>query len=144
MQTRTLLVFVQRGTPLSRRDSLMAAHEQTRDVPYRPDDMFALVAGVDRYPEFLPWCNGARIRRRDKQGENEVLVADLIVSYKVFREQFTSRVTLNPAERRIDVAYVQARSNICTITGTSRRCRAAARASTSSLISSFAAPRSKR
>jgi coenzyme Q-binding protein COQ10 len=107
MQTRTLLVFVQRGTPLSRRDSLMAAHEQTRDVPYRPDDMFALVAGVDRYPEFLPWCNGARIRRRDKQGENEVLVADLIVSYKVFREQFTSRVTLNPAERRIDVAYVQ-------------------------------------
>lgn len=85
----------------------MAAHEQIRDVPYRPDDMFALVAGIERYPEFLPWCNGARIRRRDKQGDNEVLVADLIVSYKVFREQFTSRVTLDPKERRIDVAYVQ-------------------------------------
>jgi coenzyme Q-binding protein COQ10 len=85
----------------------MAAHEQTRDVPYRPDDMFALVAAIERYPEFLPWCNGARIRRREKQGENEVLIADLIVSYKVFREQFTSRVTLDPTERRIDVAYVQ-------------------------------------
>ena len=85
----------------------MPAHEQIRDVPYAADDMFALVAGVDRYPEFLPWCSGARIRRRDKDGENEVLLADLIVSYKVFRERFTSRVTLDRPARKIDVAYVQ-------------------------------------
>ena len=85
----------------------MPAHEQIRDVPYAADDMFALVAGIDRYPEFLPWCSGARIRRRDQEGENEVLLADLIVSYKVFREQFTSRVTLEKPGRKIDVAYVQ-------------------------------------
>lgn len=85
----------------------MPAHEQTRDVPYAADDMFALVAAIDRYPEFLPWCSGARIRRRDREGENEVLLADLIVSYKVFREQFTSRVTLDRQDRKIDVAYVQ-------------------------------------
>lgn len=85
----------------------MPAHEQIRDVPYTADDMFALVAGIDRYPEFLPWCSGARIRRRDREGENEVLLADLIVSYKVFREQFTSRVTLEKPGRKIDVAYVQ-------------------------------------
>jgi coenzyme Q-binding protein COQ10 len=85
----------------------MPAHEQTRDVPYAADDMFALVAAIDRYPEFLPWCSGARIRRRDRDGENEVLLADLIVSYKVFREQFTSRVTLDRQGRKIDVAYVQ-------------------------------------
>lgn len=85
----------------------MPAHEQIRDVPYAADEMFALVAGIDRYPEFLPWCSGARIRRRDREGENEVLLADLIVSYKVFREQFTSRVTLEKAARKIDVAYVQ-------------------------------------
>jgi coenzyme Q-binding protein COQ10 len=85
----------------------MPAHEQIRDVPYAADDMFALVAAIDRYPEFLPWCSGARIRRRDIEGDNEVLLADLIVSYKVFREQFTSRVTLEKPARKIDVAYVQ-------------------------------------
>lgn len=85
----------------------MAAHEQIRDVPYAADDMFSLVAGIDRYPEFLPWCSGARIRRRDVEEGKEVLLADLIVSYKVFREQFTSRVTLDREARIIDVAYVQ-------------------------------------
>ena len=81
--------------------------EQTRDVPYAADDMFELVAAIDRYPEFLPWCNGARVHRREREGANEVLLADLIVSYKVFREQFTSRVTLDREARLIDVAYVQ-------------------------------------
>lgn len=85
----------------------MPAAHQTRDVPYRAEDMFGLVAGIERYPEFLPWCAGARIRRREPEGENEVLVADLIIAYKVFREQFTSRVVLDPATRRIDVHYLQ-------------------------------------
>ena len=85
----------------------MTAHEQTRDVPYAADDLFALVAAIDRYPDFLPWCSGARIRRREQEGDREVLLADLIVSYKVFREQFTSRVTLDRQERLIDVGYVQ-------------------------------------
>ncbi|MBO6685942.1 MAG: type II toxin-antitoxin system RatA family toxin, partial [Parvibaculum sp.] len=79
----------------------MAAHEQIRDVPYAADDMFSLVAGIERYPEFLPWCSGARIRRRDMEEGKEVLLADLIVSYKVFREQFTSRVTLDREARII-------------------------------------------
>lgn len=85
----------------------MTAHEQTRDVPYGADDMFSLVSAIDRYPEFLPWCSGARIRRREQEGGKEVLLADLIVSYKVFREQFTSRVTLDRDARIIDVGYVQ-------------------------------------
>jgi len=69
--------------------------------------MFALVAGIERYPEFLPWCAGARVRKREREGETEIVTADLIVAYKVFREQFTSRVTLDPAARKIDVHYVQ-------------------------------------
>ncbi|MDO8840463.1 MAG: type II toxin-antitoxin system RatA family toxin [Parvibaculum sp.] len=85
----------------------MPAHEQTRDVPYAADDMFDLVAGIERYPEFLPWCGGARIRRRDTIDGNEVLLADLIISYKLFRERFTSKVTLDRATRLIDVAYVE-------------------------------------
>lgn len=62
--------------------------------------MFDLVAAVDRYPEFLPWCVGARIR---SQTGNEI-VADLVIGFRMIRERFTSRVVLDP-KRRIDVAY---------------------------------------
>lgn len=85
----------------------MPAAHQTRDVPYGADQMFALVAGIERYPEFLPWCAGARIRQREMEGANEVLIADLIIAYKVFREQFTSRVVLDAVARKIDVHYVR-------------------------------------
>ncbi|MGB3811431.1 MAG: type II toxin-antitoxin system RatA family toxin [Parvibaculum sp.] len=85
----------------------MTAAHQTRDVPYTADEMFLLVASIDLYPTFLPWCAGARIRKREMDGEQEVLTADLIVAYKVFREQFTSRVVLDKAECVIDVHYVQ-------------------------------------
>jgi coenzyme Q-binding protein COQ10 len=85
----------------------MPAAHQTRDVPYAADDMFALVAGIELYPAFLPWCAAARIRKREQEGANEVVTADLIIAYKVFREQFTSRVVLDRAARHIDVHYVQ-------------------------------------
>ncbi len=85
----------------------MTATQQMRDVPYAADDMFALVADVAHYPDYLPWCAGARIRKRELEGNNEVLMADLIVSYKLFREQFTSRVALNKMASVIDVQYVQ-------------------------------------
>lgn len=85
----------------------MTATQQTRDVPFAPDDMFALVSGIEQYPDFLPWCVGARIRKREAEGHREVVTADLIVSYKLFREQFTSRVELDKPERKIDVHYVQ-------------------------------------
>ena len=80
----------------------MATHAEKRVLPYRPEQLFDLVAGVDRYPEFLPWCLGARIRSR----RENVIVADLIIGFKGIRESFTSRVTLNRPEMRIDVAYL--------------------------------------
>lgn len=85
----------------------MAATQQTRDVPFTADDMFSLVSGIEHYPEFLPWCAACRIRKRETEGENEVLTADMIVAYKMFREQFTSRVSLNKSACVIDVNYVQ-------------------------------------
>ncbi len=78
----------------------MPSHREQRFVPYSPDQMFALVADIERYPEFIPWCAGARIRRR----EGALVVADLRVRFGPFRESFTSRVSLTPPER-IDVAY---------------------------------------
>jgi coenzyme Q-binding protein COQ10 len=61
---------------------------------------------VAKYPEFLPWCAAARIRSRREQGEVEIMEADLVISFKVFRERFGSRVTLFPREMRIDTEYL--------------------------------------
>ena len=80
----------------------MPTHAEKRVLPYTPEQMFALVADVERYPEFLPWCLACRIRRRD----GNALYADLIIGFKMFREKFTSRVTLDKPHR-IDVAYLE-------------------------------------
>jgi len=80
----------------------MATHAEKRVLPYRPEQMFDLVADVERYPVFLPWCLGSRIRSR----RDDVIVADLIIGFKGIRENFTSRVTLNQPGLRIDVAYL--------------------------------------
>ncbi len=80
----------------------MPTHAEKRVLPYTPEQLFDLVAAVDRYPEFLPWCVAARIRQRD----GNAIVADLVIGFKMFRERFTSRVTLD-RPRRIDVAYAE-------------------------------------
>ncbi len=80
----------------------MATHAEKRVLPYSPEQLFELVADVDRYPEFLPWCRAARITRR----EGDVLYADLVIGFKMFRERFTSRVTLNHPGA-IDVQYIK-------------------------------------
>jgi len=69
----------------------MPTHAERKIVPYRPDQLFDLVADVGKYPQFLPWCVGARVRSRT---ETE-LVADLIIGFGPFRESFTSRVALD-------------------------------------------------
>lgn len=84
----------------------MPRHAETRILPYSPSDMYDLVADVARYPEFLPWCAAARIRSRRDGGDHEVIEADLVISFKLFREKFGSRVTLWPAEKRIDTEYL--------------------------------------
>jgi coenzyme Q-binding protein COQ10 len=84
----------------------MPTHSETRLLPYTPQQMYDLVADVERYPQFLPWCAAARIKRRTQQGESEVMDADLVISFRVFREKFTSRVTLWPDDMRIDTEYL--------------------------------------
>ena len=87
----------------------MPTHAETRIVPYSADEMYALIADVGRYPEFLPWCAAARIRdtRPLPDGAGEVMDADLVISFKVYRERFGSRVTLRPEARTIDVEYLE-------------------------------------
>jgi len=76
-------------------------HAEERVLPYTPEQLFALVADVERYPEFLPWCIGARIRERSES----LLVADLVIGFKLIRERFTSRVTMDRPHLGIETAY---------------------------------------
>jgi coenzyme Q-binding protein COQ10 len=80
----------------------MPTHAEKRLLPYTPEQLFDLVADVERYPEFLPWAVAARIRSR----EGNVITADLMIGFKMFRERFTSRIVLD-RPRRIDVSYTE-------------------------------------
>ena len=78
----------------------MPTHAESQIVPYRPEQLFDLVADVGKYPEFLPWCAAARVRHRTATE----LVADITVGFGPFRETFTSRDTLE-RPGRIGVRY---------------------------------------
>jgi coenzyme Q-binding protein COQ10 len=85
----------------------MPSHSETKRLPYTARQMYDLVADVQSYPKFLPWNSAARIRtRRFVDGGGEVMEADLVISFKVFRERFTSRVTLWPDQQKIDTDYL--------------------------------------
>lgn len=85
----------------------MPTFRTTRRVRHSADHMYDLVADVEHYPEFLPLCEGLKIRRRTPDGEGrEVLVADMSVGYKAIQETFTSRVELDRAHHKILVEYI--------------------------------------
>ncbi len=81
----------------------MSHHSESRYVPYSADLMYQVVADVERYPDFLPWCTALRVLSRECVKEREVLKAQMAVGYGALREKYISRVVLDPAERRIDV-----------------------------------------
>ncbi|MFZ5608619.1 MAG: type II toxin-antitoxin system RatA family toxin [Pseudomonadota bacterium] len=80
----------------------MPRHRERKVLPYTPEQMFDLIADVERYPEFLPWCIGARVISRSESA----MLADLIIGFKVFRERFTSRVHLE-RPGHIHVSYIR-------------------------------------
>ncbi len=85
----------------------MPTHAEIRHLPYSAAEMYALVADMAAYPEFLPWCSGARIRSRKPQPDgSEIVESQMVISFKVFSEHFGSRVTLRPDGYKIDVAYL--------------------------------------
>ncbi|MBY5932420.1 type II toxin-antitoxin system RatA family toxin [Tateyamaria omphalii] len=84
----------------------MPTHSETRFLPYTPQQMYDLVADVGQYPQFLPWCAAARVRKVTPKGDSEVMEADLVISFKVFRERFGSCVVLYPEAKKIDTEYL--------------------------------------
>lgn len=80
----------------------------TRRVRHAASEMFDLVADVERYPEFVPLCEKLVVRQRISEPEGvEIVVADMTVAYKLLRETFTSRVTLDRPNLRILVEYLK-------------------------------------
>ena len=78
----------------------MPTHAERRVLPFTPEQLFDVVADIEKYPEFLPWCIATRIRRR----EGKVVHADMVIGFKMFRERFTTKDVLD-RPRRIDVSY---------------------------------------
>ena len=85
----------------------MTAHRETRILPYTADLMYAVVADVEKYPQFLPWVTGLRIVRRLS---DTVFDAEMRVGFGGLSERYISRVTLDPAVRSIDVVLYMCRS----------------------------------
>jgi coenzyme Q-binding protein COQ10 len=69
--------------------------------------MFDLVADVEHYPEFVPLCESLRVRKRLQEGSKDIIVADMTIAYKLLRQTFTSRVTLDRANLQILVEYLE-------------------------------------
>ncbi len=78
-------------------------YSEARIVPYPAETMFRVVADVERYPEFLPWVLGLRVKSRDAN----IVIAEMMVGYKAFREKYTSRILLDPAALAVDVTQVE-------------------------------------
>ena len=79
----------------------------TRRVHHAASEMFDLVADVERYPEFVPLCQSLRVRERRTETDREIIVADMTVAYKLLRETFASRVTLERPKLEILVEYLE-------------------------------------
>ncbi|UXN07403.1 type II toxin-antitoxin system RatA family toxin [Bartonella sp. HY761] len=75
-------------------------------VAHRPDQMFDLVADVEKYPEFVPMCEALIIRQKREKDDKVLLVADMTAGYKLIRETFTSQVLLDRNQGIIDVKYI--------------------------------------
>ena len=84
----------------------MTSHAETKYLPYSAKEMFDLVADISAYPEFLPWCAAARVRKEMQIGEVKQIEADLVISFKVFREKFGSRVLLDTSNYVIETDYI--------------------------------------
>jgi coenzyme Q-binding protein COQ10 len=81
----------------------MTEHRETRRVPYTAHLMFAVVADVEKYPQFLPWVVALRVLSRTREGERKILTAEMAVGYHALRERYTSRIALDAAARTVDV-----------------------------------------
>jgi coenzyme Q-binding protein COQ10 len=105
MPARTLRGSAPRA-PLAPDRQSMPEFRTQRRVKHSAEEMFSLVADVERYPEFVPFCERLVVRGRRSEGDREVLLADMSIGYKLVRETFTSKVTLAKKALKVRADYV--------------------------------------
>lgn len=85
----------------------MPSFKTVRHVPFAPREMFEVVADVERYPEFLPLCEGLTVHERKAGGDKGAeLTATMTVGYKAITERFKTHVTLDPVASTIRVSHL--------------------------------------
>jgi coenzyme Q-binding protein COQ10 len=82
-------------------------HKEERIVSYTADEMYAVVAEMERYPEFLPWCESLRVLKRDKEDGAEIATAEMVVAYQGLHECYVSRVRLDRAARIVEARHIE-------------------------------------
>lgn len=85
----------------------MPKYSETRKLPFSDQQMYDLVADIESYPEFIPWCTGTRIRSIKEEGEKTIVDADLLITFKIFHERFRSIVEFAPNSRKINIRYLE-------------------------------------
>lgn len=85
----------------------MPLHKETRIVPYTVDQMYSVVADMERYPEFLPWCASLKILKREREGTADIALAEMTVDYHGLKERYVSRVHLDPRAGMIEAKHVE-------------------------------------
>ena len=88
----------------------MPVHVERRLVPFGADQVFSIIADIERYPEFVPWCSAALIherRRHKKETKETTVIAELQAAYGLIRKSFTSRAVIYGAEHRITMSLLE-------------------------------------
>lgn len=84
----------------------MPSHEEKRILPFGTSEMFAVVADIEKYPEFVPGCAGLRILEREATDHLETIIAEMTVSFGGLRETYTSKVTLDKNENTVEASHL--------------------------------------
>jgi coenzyme Q-binding protein COQ10 len=85
----------------------MPLHRETRIVPYTAEQMYGVVADIEHYPDFLPWCSKLIVRKREREGDIEFVTAEMFVSYLGFHENYISRVRLDFQALTIEARHIE-------------------------------------
>jgi coenzyme Q-binding protein COQ10 len=84
----------------------MTIYTSTRVVPYKPEQIYALVADIEKYPQFVPLCSSLTIQSQNEEAGIKYITATMGIEYKLLRESFTCRVMLDEANQTINVDYL--------------------------------------
>jgi coenzyme Q-binding protein COQ10 len=85
----------------------MPLHQETRILPYTAEQMYAVVADIERYPEFLPWCAKVVIRKRETVGRVELVTAEMAIAFHALHERYVSLVRLDRGALTIEARHVE-------------------------------------